>query len=60
MSSNTHRINPSLDINSPRTIAATIYISVVGACVFIVQPGFIQGLVQLLGFNDQEAGCPIP
>lgn len=56
MSPNTEQTNPGLNINSTRTIAATIYISIVGACIFIVQPGFIQGLVQLLGFSDQEAG----
>ena len=33
-----------IDVNHPISIAATIYLSVIGAAVFIVQPGFVQGL----------------
>ncbi len=45
-----------IDVNHPISIAATIYLSVIGAAVFIVQPGFFQGLVTLLGFDEQQAG----
>jgi predicted MFS family arabinose efflux permease len=45
-----------VDINSPHSLFAAIYLGVVGASVFIVQPGFIQGLVQLYGFSEQQAG----
>ena len=45
-----------VDVNSPRSLFAAIYLGVIGAAVFIVQPGFIQGLVQLYGFSEQQAG----
>lgn len=45
-----------VDVNSRRSLFATIYLSVIGAAVFIVQPGFIQGLVQFYGFTEQQAG----
>ena len=44
------------DINSRQSIIAIIYIGVIGPCVFILQPGFIQGLVAYLGFDEQQAG----
>jgi predicted MFS family arabinose efflux permease len=47
---------PPLDVNSPRALFAAIYLSVIGAAVFIVQPGFVQGLVQFHGFSEQQAG----
>ena len=47
---------PPLDVNSPRALFAAIYLSVIGAAVFIVQPGFVQGLVQFYGFSEQQAG----
>lgn len=45
-----------IDINSRRTLAATILVGVIGPEVFIVQPGFVQGLVEHVGFDDQGAG----
>jgi predicted MFS family arabinose efflux permease len=45
-----------IDVNSPTSLFATIYLAVIGAAVFIVQPGFIQGLVELYGFSEQQAG----
>jgi len=45
-----------IDVNSPTSLFATIYLAVIGAAVFIVQPGFIQGLVELYGFGEQQAG----
>jgi predicted MFS family arabinose efflux permease len=45
-----------IDVNSPISLFATIYLAVIGAAVFIVQPGFIQGLVELYGFSEQQAG----
>jgi len=44
------------DINSRRSITAIVYLAVVGPCVFILQPGFVQGLVAYLGFDEQQAG----
>src|SRR3972149_8428135 len=48
--------NQSIDVNSRRTLAASILVGVIGPEVFIVQPGFVQGLVQYVGFDDQGAG----
>ena len=54
MGSNTPNI--VIDINSTMAISSAIFISVIGPSVFIVQPGFVQGLVELLNFSEQEAG----
>lgn len=48
--------NTATDVNSTSSIAAIIYLAVVGVCVFIVQPGFVQGLVEYLGLSPEEAG----
>lgn len=45
-----------VNINSSLSIIAAIYISVVGPSVFIVQPGFVQGLVEYYNFSEQQAG----
>lgn len=45
-----------VDINSRGALFSMFLIGVIAPEVFIVQPGFVQGLVELLGFNDQEAG----
>lgn len=43
-------------INSRSSLIAAIYLSVVGPAVFIVQPGFVQGLVEYGNFSDIQAG----
>jgi MFS family permease len=48
--------NTSININSTKSITSIIVISVIGPSVFIVQPGFVQGMVELLGFTEQQAG----
>lgn len=45
-----------LDVNSRGTLLATIYLAAIGAAVFIVQPGFVQGLVGAYGMSEQAAG----
>lgn len=45
-----------LDINSRSALYSMFLIGVIAPEVFIVQPGFVQGLVQYLGFDDQGAG----
>ena len=45
-----------IDINSRRTLFAALYMAVIGPEVFIVQPGFVQGMVQYLHFGEQTAG----
>lgn len=44
------------DLNSFRGLSSAILLGVVGPEVFIVQPGFVQGLVQKVGFTEQGAG----
>ena len=44
------------DINSLRGLSAAILMGVIGPEVFIVQPGFVQGLVVYLGLTEQQAG----
>src|SRR5215469_15870578 len=48
-------MDPARSTARQRLIAA-ILVGVIGPEVFIVQPGFVQGLVQNLGFDDQSAG----
>jgi predicted MFS family arabinose efflux permease len=45
-----------VDINSRRALYSMFLIGVIAPEVFIVQPGFVQGLVEYLGFDDQGAG----
>src|SRR3981081_1172742 len=39
-----------------RGLVAAILVGVIGPEVFIVQPGFVQGLVENLGFDARSAG----
>lgn len=45
-----------VDPNDFKSLAAAIFMGVVGPEVFIVQPGFVQGLVELLELTDKQAG----
>ena len=47
--------NP-VDVNSRRSIIAIVYIAVIAPCVFILQPGYVQGLVEYLSFSEEQAG----
>lgn len=44
--------NPS----SFRSVVAGVFMGVMGGEVFIVQPGFVQGLVSRMGFSEEQAG----
>ncbi len=44
------------EINRPISIFSIIFLAVIGPCVFIVQPGFVQGLVEYVGFSEQQGG----
>jgi predicted MFS family arabinose efflux permease len=44
--------NPS----SARAVTAGVYMGVMGGEVFIVQPGFVQGLVEQMHFSEEQAG----
>ena len=46
----------SVDINSRKTIIAAFLVGVIAPEVFIVQPGFVQGMVELLDFSERQAG----
>ena len=52
----TLRGHDPVDVNSSISISSTIYLGVIGAAVFIVQPGFVQGLVEYYGFSVQQGG----
>lgn len=51
-------LNPpsAIDPDSRSSRYAAIYFGVLGPAVFIVQPGFVQGLVSELSFNEAQAG----
>ena len=46
----------SVDLNARRTLWSAFLVGVIAPEVFIVQPGFVQGLVEHVGFDDQGAG----
>lgn len=46
----------TVDINSRQSLIAIVFLAVIGPCVFIVQPGFVQGLVEYLKLSEQQAG----
>lgn len=48
--------NGSVDLNARSTLWSIFLVGVIAPEVFIVQPGFVQGLVAYLGFDDQGAG----
>ena len=45
-----------VDINSRQSVIAIVFLAVVGPCVFILQPGYVQGLVEILGMTEEQAG----
>jgi len=45
-----------IDVNTVKSIIAVIFIAVIGPCVFIVQPAFVQGLIEYLQYSDEQAG----
>lgn len=47
---------PAGEYDRPRALAAAIYLNVVSVSVFIVQPGFVQVVVERLHFTDAQAG----
>jgi len=46
----------AININSRRTLWSVFLVGVIAPEVFIVQPGFVQGLVEYVGFDVQGAG----
>ena len=48
--------NQPFNVDSTKCVAAGIFMGVMGGEVFIVQPGFVQGLVEYAHFSEQQAG----
>src|SRR5262249_14751554 len=48
--------HPEARVMGRRRLVAAILVGVIGPEVFIVQPGFVAGLVQHLGFDERSAG----
>jgi predicted MFS family arabinose efflux permease len=46
----------NIDINSRRSVYTMFLVGVIAPEVFIVAPGFVQGMVAYLGFDEQGAG----
>jgi MFS family permease len=45
-----------IDIDSRSSIWSIVFLSVLGPAMFILQPGYVQGLVEYAGFSEDEAG----
>jgi MFS family permease len=45
-----------IDVNSIKSILAILLIGVIGPCMFIVQPAYVQGLVEYMSYTDEQAG----
>ena len=54
LTSGTAHITPGTD--STKLLLSAMLMVVIGMSVFIVQPGFVQGLVEHAGFDDKQAG----
>lgn len=45
-----------VDLNTSMPVVAAIVMAVIGPEVFIVQPGFVLGMVEYMGFSEKMAG----
>ncbi len=45
-----------VDLNTSKPLIAAIVMAVIGPEVFIVQPGFVLGMVEYMGFSEKMAG----
>lgn len=48
--------NDNIDLDSRKTLWSAFLVGVIAPEVFIVQPGFVLGLVEFVGFDDRGAG----
>jgi predicted MFS family arabinose efflux permease len=48
--------NKPVDLNNSMPLIAAIVMAVIGPEVFIVQPGFVLGMVEYMGFSEKMAG----
>ncbi|NIB40803.1 MFS transporter [Pseudomaricurvus alkylphenolicus] len=44
------------DVNSTGSIIAIVFLAVIGPCMFILQPAYVQGLVEYMKFSEEQAG----
>lgn len=47
---------PHFDINSNSCIFSIVLLAVLGAAMFLLQPGYVQGLVEYTSLNEEQAG----
>lgn len=45
-----------IDLNTTSSIVAIVVLAVIGPCMFILQPAYVQGLVEYMGFSEEQAG----
>lgn len=45
-----------IDVNTPKSIIAVVVLAVIGPCMFILQPAYVQGLVEYMQFTEAQAG----
>lgn len=45
-----------IDINTVKTITAILVIAVIGPSMFIIQPAFVQGLIEYMQYTEEQAG----
>ena len=45
-----------IDCNAHKSIIAIIALAVIGPCMFILQPAYVQGLVEYMNFSEEQGG----
>lgn len=50
------RAEDKVDPDSFRYLFSTMFLAITGGQVVVVQPGYVQGLVEFAGFSDKQAG----
>ncbi len=45
-----------IDVNATKSIVAVVVLAVIGPCMFILQPAYVQGLVEYMNFSEEQAG----
>ena len=49
-------IDTRIDLDSRSSVWSIVFLAVLGAAMFLLQPGYIQGLVQYAEFSEEQAG----
>ena len=45
-----------VDIDAPVTLGSIVFLAVLAPAIFILQPGYVQGLVAYVGFTEAQSG----